>query len=317
MSQTALGIDENNGMSYEGTLSFNGHAIWPAPFFSIASHIGSIATWEKRPNALSLSDAPMLFREDFFDPIARMRRGRLYIRYTGMNPETWRVRPPVGGAGQIQSNMAGPNVLIGPDRNGYVPTRLVTFLSWRAHDEFFKHRRDAILVLGASERASIHTVLDVERLANGEELITLRARASLGVLPRLMEGLIPSSHTALVLEQYEKAANAAFRDDAESIVDRCREAATAALIAERANLEPNASSPGKDLGDLAKFFDLPNEKSGGRLILSSAARIIARLHARGKSAERVNKGLPALTEADAECALALLGTIYRELRWTH
>ena len=40
------------------------------------------------------------------------------------------------------------------------------------------------------------------------------------------------------------------------------------------------------------------------------------MHARSKSSERVNKQIADLTEGDAECALSLLGSIYRELKWT-
>jgi hypothetical protein len=172
-----------------------------------------------------------------------------------------------------------------------------------------------VLILGTANRASIHTILDIERLASGEELITMRTRASIGVLPELLGALIPERHAVLVLEQYEKAARAAFRDDADSVVDRCREAATAALNAERSLHDD--TTIGKDLGELANFFT--SEKSGargGRVVLSNAARIIARLHARGKSAERLNNQTAPLSEGDAECALALLGTIYRELGWT-
>jgi hypothetical protein len=178
-------------------------------------------------------------------------------------------------------------------------------------------RRDAVLVLGYGDRVTSHSILDVERLANGEDLITLRTRASIGVLPDLNEAMIPESFAAIVKEQFEKAANAAFRDDPESVIDRCREAAAAALNAERSlTIEQGDSSQAKDLSDLATYFSsLKFGVNGGRLVLSNAARIIARMHSRTKSAERLNKGSLAASEGDAECALALLATIYRELGW--
>lgn len=318
MSQIAIGIDENTGLYYEGSVSLYGHAIWPTPFLSIASHIGTLDKWKRSNNVSNIKDAEMVFREDFFDPVARVRRGRLYTRHTIMNPAAWHVQRHPAYPDRVHSNRSGPNMLVGQDSNGFIQTSLMTFLSWTASEEFFANRRSTVLVLGFADRVASHTILDVERLANGEELITLRTRASLGVLPELIESAIPEAFSALVLEQYEKAANAAFRDDAESVVDRCREAATAALIAERSkSVDQDSTNPGKDLGALANFF--ANEqfgKNGGWAILSNSAKIIARMHARSKSSERVNKEIAGLTEGDAECALSLLGTIYRELKWT-
>lgn len=318
MSQIAIGVDENTALHYEGSPTLYGHAIWPTPFLSIASHIGTFANWTRSTHVSNLQNAEMVFREDFFDPVARIRRGRLYTRSTAANPATWHVQRHPAYSARGQSNMSGPNTIVGQDANGFIQTRLITFVSWTASESFFANRRNAVLILGFADRVASHTILDVERLANGEELITVRTRASLGILPELIESAIPEAFSALALEQYEKAANAAFRDDAESVVDRCREAAAAALIAERSQfVEPNSTNLGKDLGDLANFFTTPQfGEKGGRVILSNSARIIARMHARSKSSERVNKGHGALTEGDAECALSLLGTIYRELGWT-
>ncbi|UTY59482.1 hypothetical protein [Massilia sp. erpn] len=156
----------------------------------------------------------------------------------------------------------------------------------------------------------MHTILDIERLASGEELITMRTRASIGVLPELMTQAIPQTYAALVMEQYEKAARAAFRDDADSVVDRCREAASAALNA-ILSLDLNAEKA-KDLGALANAFD-----KAERQVIGNSARILARLHARAKTTERQNNDTRPLTEGDAESALALLGIIYRELHWTY
>ncbi|WP_206958146.1 hypothetical protein [Trinickia acidisoli] len=114
----------------------------------------------------------------------------------------------------------------------------------------------------------------------------------------------------MIKEQCEKAASSAFRDDSESVIDRCREAATAALNAERLLIENSEIQNGKDLVKLAEYFE--GQK---RFILSNAARTIALLHSRAKSVERLNRGTSAPHEADAELAIALLGSIYRELRW--
>jgi hypothetical protein len=240
----------------------------------------------------------------------------LYRRFTDINPAEWHVqRHPAYGSHPQGEEAFSTFAHSATGTNGFSPRRLITFCSWVPSGSDLKDQRNSVLILGSAERISIHTILDIERLASGEELITMRTRASLGVLPELRSQLLPERHSALILEQYEKAARSAFRDDADSVVDRCREAATAALNAERSLHDETAT--GKDLGELAKFFSSDKfGPGGGRAVLSNAARIIARLHARAKSAERINNHAEGLTEGDAECALALLGSIYRELKWT-
>lgn len=123
--------------------------------------------------------------------------------------------------------------------------------------------------------------------------------------------MIPERYVALVVEQYEKAASAAYRDDAESVIDRCREAASAALNAARFAKTGDDVSDAKDLGALGNFFVRQEME-----VLGNAALILARWHARAKSAERINRDTMPPSEADAEAAIALLGLLYRELRWT-
>lgn len=94
------------------------------------------------------------------------------------------------------------------------------------------------------------------------------------------------------------------------MIDRCREAATAALNAERYVIGDGNEATAKDLAKLGGFFE--SEK---RDVLGMAASILARLHSRAKSAEQIKNGYREPTEADAETAIALLGMIYRELRW--
>jgi hypothetical protein len=228
------------------------------------------------------------------------------VKSTTTNPADWHVQqhPAYAGAGAAGFN--GQPL----DRTGFIYARLLTFLSWRASDSFMSKRRNSQLVLGFGDRVAAHSILDVERLANGEGPITLRTRASIGVLPDLNEALIPEAFSKIVKEQYEKAANAAFHDDAESVIDRCREAAAAALNAERSlTIEQGESSQAKDLSDSATYFGSAKfGVHGGRLILSNAARIIARLHARTKSSERLNKGSLGASEGGGECALARFST---------
>ncbi len=307
MSVANLGIDENTSLFYEGSHVLYGHAIWPSPFISIASYVGALSNWKKGPSFSNLRDAPMLFREDSFDPVARIRRGRLYAR-ADRNPGSWRVQRHPAYANI--NHIPGPNHYVGADAQGYFQIQLMTFMSWQTASGLLGTPHDPVLVLGAADRSTVHSILDIERLVTGEELITIRTRPSLSGLPELVPGLIPEQYVKIVVVQYEKAASSAFRDDAESVIDRCREAATAALNAERDVIGAGNEATAKDLAKLGGFFE--SEK---RDVLGKAANILARLHSRAKSAEQIKNGYRAPTEADAETAIALLGLIYRELRW--
>lgn len=307
MSSTAIGIDQNTSLFYEGSLVLYGHAIWPSPFMSIATHVGQLSDWKRGQQVMRLEDAPMLFREDSFDPVARVRRGRLYTRRNG-NPAEWRVQRHPAYAFQAQTDGSKPNTFVNADARGFIRTQLVTFLSWAAPAQLFGTRSDAVLVLGSGDRATVYPILDVERLATGEELLTIRTRGSLSGLPELIAALLPQQYARHILEHYEKAANSAFRDDAESVIDRCREAATAALNAQR--LSEGETDKVADLSDLGKSFE-----PRGKYVLAKGAQILALLHSRGKSAEQMKRGTVPPTEADAEAAIALLGLVYRELGW--
>ena len=64
-----------------------------------------------------------------------------------------------------------------------------------------------------------------------------------------------------------------------------------------------------DLGELAN--KVPEEKK----MLKNIAQTLARLHARAKPNEQARYGVRPLVEADAEFALAAVGTLLRELDW--
>lgn len=130
MSSTAIGIDQNTSLFYEGSLSLYGHAIWPSPFMSIAAHVGALSDWKRDLGIVRIENAPMLFREDSFDPVARVRRGRLYTRRASENPAPWHVQRHPAYAASGQSNMSGPNVYIGADARGFTQTRLRSRLNY-------------------------------------------------------------------------------------------------------------------------------------------------------------------------------------------
>lgn len=82
-----IGIDTNTNLVYEGE-SVYGHGVWPIPILTSATLIRDEDDWSRVPKSRQLLDSMLLFREDTFDPVTRVRRGRLYERGP---KETWHV----------------------------------------------------------------------------------------------------------------------------------------------------------------------------------------------------------------------------------
>src|SRR3954471_2108591 len=89
----SIAIDDNRWLFYEGTHGAYGHAIWPSPSVNLATVLRPDASIEDAlPKSDFINEARMVFREDSFDPVTRIRRGRLYKAYD-TRPEDWQVQP--------------------------------------------------------------------------------------------------------------------------------------------------------------------------------------------------------------------------------
>src|SRR6266540_471888 len=89
-----LGIEEDRHLVFEGTHIWDGRGLWPLPIITAASF--RVAEASKPAEGLPEKNAPLLtnsttvFREDFFDPVTRIRRGRFYKKG---NNQPWEVSP--------------------------------------------------------------------------------------------------------------------------------------------------------------------------------------------------------------------------------
>jgi hypothetical protein len=170
-----------------------------------------------------------------------------------------------------------------------------------------------ILALGTTDAMTLWRIVSIERIAAGEELITLRSRSSLGTLPDLMDEMIPINARQRVLAAIERVTDAAFRESATSLVDQCRNAAQVVLSNWLAEKSGDASLLNKDLGQVINAVSehLENKKSA----LIDAANLIRVLHPRGKSNEQNRLNLRPPIEQDGELALHALGFLLREIGW--
>jgi hypothetical protein len=287
-----IGLDPH-GLAYEGTGSY-GHPIWPIPVITgakLAWTSDQILEAEKSGNTHGLR-----FREDSFDPVSRVRRGRIY-KAAGAQPTQWTVRNHPILANEIPQN---------PMNLARKP--LFTFQS---HSIFNDIKSDptnqALLVLGFDDRFATWVIVSVEVLSSGEELLTLRLRQSLGALPRISIEQIPEQYRTGMLEKVEKLADDIYRAGPESVIDRARDLASLATIAFFDVSGPEA----KDLAIMAKRL----EEEPKKYVAANCAKNIALLHSRAKPSAQARLSFRALREQDAELAVLSVGTILCEFGW--
>lgn len=292
-----IGIDRDSNLFYEGRGNW-GHAVWPSPVVTPARIVFENEGDLKAENRRDLvGDDAWIFREDSFDPTARLRRGRFY-QAGNQQPVQW----------HVQVHPAIPSEAREANK-GMVTKLLETFHGNPVWHRFFKDQNEQPLVLlGFEERFTIWRVIDVEYISTGEDLVTLKACSSLGVLPQVNADAIPKRNRNTVMDFLEGFTNEVHRSAPISVIDRARDAASQVLLAYTGLDGKHA----KDLYDLAAELEKEKDK---KLIVICASKIIARLHARAKPVEKAKRPLRDIREQDAELAAQCLGVILCELGW--
>ncbi len=295
----AVAIDDNNYLAYEGD-GHHGHAIWPSPVFSIATVLGQPKDVSGIPASSYLAHADLVFREDSFDPVTRIRRGRLY-KTPGTQPQEWHVKAHPAYTEEPQIAFLN---------RGWIPKRLFGFYAWPAFRELEGRAPSALIALGNADAYTIWRVVDIERIVTGEDLLTLRARATFGVLPELNSDAVPEEGRAKVLENIERLSNAAYRAGPEDIVESARAVVQWCLGVYVANRDGEPKHRQRDLGELSILLQ-------DKKILQSLIPIFARLHSRAKPNEQERYESRPILEDDAEFALTAVGLMLREIGWTY
>jgi len=295
-----LGIAQQSGLIYEGVNAPDLPSI-PLPTVTQAKLIESEADWNKLPN--HLIDMPMswVFREDSFDAVTRVRRGRLYEPSGTSQPVQFQVSPhpyedPMGVR-------VSPQGRLGRELFAY---RACTSL-------FAKPRRGlgAMLALGTPQASSGWRIVQVEALASGSVMLTLKALTAFGVLPDIEWSKIDQEFRPAIERSISIVLDSAFRAPATAVVDACRDALTI-LLSRWIAQTGDRNFLDKDLGKVGERIGAPphDQQCSSRL-----AFIVARLHARGKGNEQHSKGLRAPVDDDAEFAIQALGFVLREIGW--
>lgn len=292
-----LGIDGDTRVYYEGPAQ-TGIAIWPTQFISWATVLRSEGDYANVPAATNLGNARLLFREDHFDSVTRIRRGRFYNRANDAQPQLWAV--------QAHPALPSDSRLVGA--GGLMKKQLYGFHDWAARVNLREPLAEITIVLGVREAMTLWRVLGIEQISTGEDLVTLKSRSNMGVLPEVAQDRLPDAARNRVMEAIGHAVETAYRASPESIIDRCRDLSATVLGAYFQESVLNASH--KDLGDLARIAK--NEK---RHLIENSARIINLLHSRGKPNEQSKRGVATPHAEDATLALECASTIIREVGW--
>ncbi len=283
----------HRGAYYEGN-SQDLRNIFPSPVVS--------------PIAAPFLDPPRgegaIFREDGFDPVTRIRRGRVYVG--GRRNVEW-------SSGRVDHGPYRPAV---PYRGG---AAVPTWMPDEVYDAWIPSRvspegvQGHSVQIGADGYVTFWRVVGVEKTSIGHILFTLRASSLLGVLPDLELPIADQAGNVVEADSVRATLDALVdvfhRQQATPTVDAARESARVLLAA-----WVGSEAFGLDLKDV--ITKLPEKAEMTRW----AASIINRLHPRGKSAEvehRAARGiaLRSLEDADGGVGVELVGLLMREIGW--
>jgi hypothetical protein len=281
------------GVFYEGD-SQDLRVVTPTPVVSEA-HCGFVET---------TGGMKVIFREDSFDPVTRVKRGRLYVG--GPLGDSW---PP----GRVDDGPYHPYPANGGSASpGVRWTAEQSFNAWNPSVSPEKVLGQT-MALGSAAFLTRWRVVGVERVMVGHILLTLRAISLIGVVPELTASLENKDRgtvdPAPVRQALDSLVDALHKQQPIPIVDVARETAKVLLTAWIGSV-----AHGKDLAEV--IDDIPARC----LVTRSAASIVNRFHSRGKSAaqeKHATKGLVLrdIVEADAESSVHLVALLMREMGW--
>ncbi len=285
------------GLAYEGDIHTL-RAIHPPPFFTRVR-------CDKLHDFGNGQFGNYLFREDSFDSITRIRRGRLYrldnnqpgLSYPPENVHNYPFGPHSGVAGTWDPDCKYRPILAADFGRGV-----------RLEGLLFR--------LGDNNFETGWRVVSVEKIinrSNGHLLFTLRAISSWGAVPVLTDEIADLAGNkvapAPMNNALDNVVTALHLQQPVSTVDACREAARVILAAWLGR-----RLVGKDLDDV--IIKIPEDQH----MLKNAAYVIKQFHPRGKSSlqeKQAAKGKDVrhLVDGDAEASVHLIGLLLREIGW--
>ncbi|MEK6663376.1 MAG: hypothetical protein AABY73_05860 [Pseudomonadota bacterium] len=295
-----LGVEESRGLVFEGHDTYGAHLVWPVPIMTPAQFVDTSANELLGANTGSV--VAYYFREDMFDPVSRIRRGRFY-KFLGTKGAQWYVFPfPHVIIPQVKTNDDG--LISVPSLGEYRSCAISAELS----NLGISH---AAVVLGKGKSSTIWSIIHVETGFTGEEMVTLKARQSLGALPELDMKKLQEMQGRNIQEALQTLEDDYHLASPESVVDRANEAATRIM---NAFLQLKSHSPQDSLFKAITEASKLNQQDK-KEIVRNAADVVRLLHGRTKYAVQREKNTRVVREQDAELAVQCIGVMLCDLGW--
>lgn len=294
-----LGIDDSYGLVYEGEHSYGAHLLWPTPILTPAAFLDSTA--KEFSSANIGSPVTYYFREDAFDPVSRIRRGRFY-KYSGASGVNWYVLPsPLVTIPRTQVSKDGLLHISVSDYSRNIISAELKSLGIPY----------PVVVLGKGTSSTIWRIINIEAGFTGEEMVTLKARQSMGALPELDLDKMRELKDGNIQEALQTLEDDYHLASPESVVDRANEAATRIV---NTFLETKGRSSQdslyKAVTEAGKL-----EQQDKKEVVKNAADIVRLLHGRTKYAVQKDKNTRDVREQDAELAMQCIGVMLCDLGW--
>lgn len=267
-------IAEAQGLWYEGSSSWL-RRIQGSPMILPLSVLDGMPSRE------------LLFHEDYFNSVTRVRRGRVFEKDT-------------------RNSWAADCVARFPNRDVSNPANV--FNVNRAYKTAgIQIKPTAEIELGDQGSSSRWIVVLSERIGLEGYFLTLKSKTLFGVLPELISGAIPESNRHDVMASLSAVIEAASVQAPQSVIDACRNAASHVISAKF----PDSNADGKnDLGKLVKYL---GDKE--KVALADAGDLINKLHSRAKANAAASHGTRPVSRQDAELVVGALAFLLQDAGW--
>lgn len=299
-----MGFDRRTGLVYEGREGAT-HSVWPTPMLTQATLIEEPADFQRVPGDFDAHPFSWMFVESSYDPTSRIRRGRVFESFGNISWEIVQVEAHPALNSDIQKAAQGGG-RVGKELSVFM--ECTQLLSKRARGEGMQ------LALGQRDAQSLWRILQTERIATGDVMVTLRAESAYGILPQIDKTKIHPDSVKGVESALGRVLDAAYRELPTSVVDQCRNAAVIVISRWMQVVTTVAVPLEQDLGIWIRAVKT-HFGEHEMVALRSALEVINRLHPRGKDNEANKHQLRQIEESDAEFALHALGFVIREIKW--
>lgn len=299
-----LGFDRRTGLIYEGREGAT-QPVWPTPTMTQATLVRGSLQSSSLPGSFDSNPHTWMYVDSSFDPTSRIRRGRLFQKFDNLG---WVVV-------QVEAHPAiNSDLLKAANNNGRVPKELSLFIECTDLLQMPNQGQGMQLALGQRDGHSLWRILQTERVATGDVLVTMRAESAFGIIPVIDKSKVHPESLRSVEVAIDRVVNSAYKELPQSVVDHCRNAAVMVISRWMQSVSQAEAPVEHDLG----FWISEVKRTFGEkdmLALRAALETINRLHPRGKDNEAYKHGLRQVTEADAEYAVHAFSFILREVKW--